>query len=155
MGSHDGAVFNHSCLKCPKERINTSSKTARGRRLNDLENGVRELNLAPDEIVPGSDNVPAVNDTKSFISFYDSIPNYEDVNYLSSRDFYRKVELLKERQRNYREYLKVQAEMDSGSCDEYFVSLQGKNGSMEGCDFNDKHFSREGWQLENVSTLKV
>lgn len=43
---------------------------------------------------------------RSLIDFYDSIPEYDDVNHLPSKEFYRRIANLKEKQRLYHERIR-------------------------------------------------
>lgn len=53
------------------------------------------------------------SDLKTFIDFYDSIPEYDDINHLSNREFYKKLENLKEKQREFCEYLNKQLKFET------------------------------------------
>ncbi|RZC43209.1 UPF0564 domain containing protein [Asbolus verrucosus] len=53
------------------------------------------------------------NPVKSFIEFFDSIPEYDDVNHLSNKEFYRKIEILKEKQKSYSDYVQNEIKFDN------------------------------------------
>lgn len=52
------------------------------------------------------------NVIKSFIEFYDSIPEYDDINHLSNKEFYKKLDGLKEMQRCFYDYLQHEKDSD-------------------------------------------
>lgn len=108
MSSHNRAVFNHSCLRVPRNPLNKQPVTVYEQSyINEIENKVRKLSLDSNETQLKMKPIKNYNGDcfRTFIDFFDSIPNYEDVNHLSNRDFYRKLEHLKEKQRTYCDYL--------------------------------------------------
>lgn len=69
----------------------------------------------------------ARNESTSFIDFYDSIPEYHEINHLSNQEFYRKLERLKEKQKEFNNYLKTQIKFDSKVCNHIYVRVQQLN----------------------------
>lgn len=120
MSGHNSAVFNHSCLKTPRNPLNRQPFPVYDQKYSDrLVNEVRKLSIESNEFKMKSTSPPEIdkNTLKSFIEFYDSIPDYNDINHLSNKDFYRKLEALKEKQRNYYEYVHSQNQCSSKNSD--------------------------------------
>lgn len=108
MSRHNSAVFNNSCLRVPRNPLNKQPVPIYEQSyINDVENKVRKLSLESNETQLKMKSIKDYDGDcfRAFIDFFDSIPNYEDVNHLSNRDFYRKLEHLKEKQRTYYDYL--------------------------------------------------
>lgn len=61
---------------------------------------------------------------KSFLEFYGSIPEYDDVNHLSNKEFYRRLESLREKQRLYAEKLKLEECDYYGGCSRKYSALR-------------------------------
>lgn len=105
MSSHNRASFNHSCLRVPRNPLNKQPVPVFEQSyVNEIESKVRKLSLGSNEetkLRMKSVKDYDVDCFRAFIEFFDSIPNYEDVNHLSNADFYRKLERLKEKQRTY------------------------------------------------------
>lgn len=85
--------------------------------LNELENESRKLSIESNEIKLKAKQIQNTgadrNVTKTFLDFFGSIPEYDDVNHLSNRDFYKKLENLKEKQRQYNEYLQTESKLSN------------------------------------------
>lgn len=108
MSNHHSAVFNNSCLKTPINPLNQHPFPVHDQEyINRLQKEVRKLSIESNEFKMKSIPSPDIDRSalKSFIEFYDSIPDYNDVNHLSNKDFYKKLDALKEKQRNYYEYV--------------------------------------------------
>lgn len=108
MSKHNSAAFNHSCLRVPRNPLNKQPVPVYEQTyINEIENQVRKLNLNSSETELKIKSIKDydTNCFRSFLDFFDSIPNYEDVNHLSNRDFYRKLENLKQKQRSYYDYV--------------------------------------------------
>ncbi|GJQ76774.1 hypothetical protein Trydic_g15614 [Trypoxylus dichotomus] len=111
MSDHNSAVFNHSCLKPPRNPLNHQPFPVYDQKhISRLVNEVEKLNVESSEFKMKSTSPSEIDKStlRSFIEFYDSIPDYNDINHLSNKEFYRKLELLKEKQRNYYEYVHTQ-----------------------------------------------
>lgn len=108
MSDHNRAVFNNSCLKIPRNPVNQQPFPVYDQKyINHLENKVRKLSIESNEYNMKLAPPPEIDRStlKSFIEFYDSIPDYDDVNHLSNKDFYQKLEILKQKQRNYYDFV--------------------------------------------------
>lgn len=114
MSNHNSAVFNNSCLRVPRNPLNKHPVPIYEQSFNDIENKVRELSLESNDSPIKLKSIKDYDTDcfRTFIDFFDSIPNYEDVNHLSNREFYRKLDQLKERQRNYYDYLEYDTKND-------------------------------------------
>lgn len=111
MSNHNSTVFAHSCLKTPVNPLNRQPFPVRDQKyIHYLEDEIRKLSVESNEFKMKSTSSPEMDKTtiKSFIEFYDSIPDYNDIHHLSNKDFYRKLEALKEKQRNYYDYVRNQ-----------------------------------------------
>ncbi|KAI4467779.1 hypothetical protein MML48_2g00009547 [Holotrichia oblita] len=111
MSDHNSAVFAHSCLKTPVNPLNRQPFPVCDQKyINYLEDEVRKLSVESNEFKMKSVSASEIDKStiKSFIEFYDSIPDYNDIHHLSNKDFYRKLEALKEKQRNYYDYVRNQ-----------------------------------------------
>ncbi|XP_044747452.1 uncharacterized protein LOC123308727 [Coccinella septempunctata] len=112
--------------KSSKTKCRRLSRFYEQKYLNELENEARKLSIESNEIKlkkKQNQNVGTQqNVTKTFLDFFGSIPEYDDVNHLSNRDFYKKLENLKEKQRQYNEYLRTElklADRDTDWVDDY------------------------------------
>ncbi|CAH1122906.1 unnamed protein product [Ceutorhynchus assimilis] len=93
MSDHSSSVYNNTCLKVPKK---SNTERFNQKFLSELHNEVtKNFN---DRMKADLMKSPR-GDVRMFIDFFDSIPEYDDVNHLSNKDFYRKLENLKEKQR--------------------------------------------------------
>lgn len=132
--SHTSAVFNHSCLKIPVNPENKLPAPIYEQKLiNQLKNQSLKENILEDSCnkLEKMKNSKALQNSKykAFIDFYDSIPDYSDVNHLSTKEFYRKLEALKAKQKCYYEYLDIEYKLDNrveSSPDDYKEEIKGK-----------------------------
>lgn len=123
--SHNSAVFNHSCLKVP---INPDNKLPapnyEQKYLNQLKNESLRNFMSETEKMRTTKNLRTKY--KAFIDFYDSIPDYSDVNHLSNKEFYKKLEGLKAKQKCYYDYLDTELNIENKS-DDYKQKKSPKN----------------------------
>lgn len=110
--SHSNAAFNHSCLKVP---VNPGNKLPAPKyelkTINHIKNQeIKERKSSKEQMKVNKTN----NNSryKAFIDFYDSIPDYSDVNHLSNKEFYRRLEAIKAKQKSYYEYLDTELNLD-------------------------------------------
>lgn len=139
MSDHTSAVFNHSCLKVPRHPVsNHPFPVCEQKQLNQLKNQARQLD---DLTMKTKRSSSSENSTaKSFIEFIDSIPEYDDVNHLSNKEFYRRLENLKEKQKLYEERLRNEIRLDNKHTewiDDYKI-LNGDGNKRR--DFTNKPF---------------
>lgn len=115
MYNHTNSVFNNSCLKVPRNpKSDQPLPVYEQKYLNQLENQFRKLKLDSDDLDMKSKKGEVNKDTiKSFLDFFGSIPEYDDINHLSNKEFYKKLENLKEKQKFYQEYLLNEIKFDS------------------------------------------
>lgn len=163
MYDHSSAVFNNSCLKVPRNpSSNQPSPVYEQKYLNQLKNQATKLSL---EENMRSKRVSSNSDKdiiKSLVEFYDSIPEYDDVNHLPSKEFYRRLEYLKEKQREYQERLKneIKFENKSTSWVEDYKNLEtgdrkSKLKNLDDLDCIDTQPpSRRSVRIETPSTAK-
>lgn len=111
MYDHNSAVYNHNCLKVPINPKNDRPKTQFEQKfLVDLHNEVtKNLNEKMKTNLGDSNR----SDVKAFIDFFDSIPEYDDINHLSNQEFYNKLENLKEKQREFCDYWNRQLQFET------------------------------------------
>ncbi|XP_018568486.2 protein FAM161A [Anoplophora glabripennis] len=114
MYNHTNSVFNNSCLKVPRNPKSDQPLPAYEQKyLNQLENQFKKLNLQPEDLNMKSKRGEVNKETiKSFLEFFGSIPEYDDINHLSNKEFYKKLENLKEKQKFYQEYLMNEIKFD-------------------------------------------
>lgn len=107
MSDHSSSVFNNSCLKLPRNpKSSRPLPVYEQKYLNQLQNEATKLNLeTSNEITMKGRSAKDKDPVKSFIEFFDSIPEYDELNHLSSREFYKRIELLKEKQKTYSDYV--------------------------------------------------
>ncbi|XP_076268836.1 uncharacterized protein LOC143201585 isoform X1 [Rhynchophorus ferrugineus] len=110
MYNHTLSVYNNSCLTVPRNPNNDKPQTLYDQKfLHDLHNEVtKNLNQKMKATIIDSTK----NESNSFIDFYDSIPEYHEINHLSNQEFYKKLERLKEKQKEFNDYLKTQIKFD-------------------------------------------
>lgn len=116
MSDHNSAVFNNSCLKVPRNPIsNQPFPVYEQKFLNQLKNQATKLGLKTDECnMKSKKSLDSDRSTiKSLMEFYDSIPEYDDVNHLPSKEFYRRLENLKEKQKLYCERLQTEIKLEN------------------------------------------
>ena len=87
--SRKGACDDYTIIHCSDRFSSAGSREMSSKTLTS-QNNVNEL---VDNSVKES--------VKSFLHFYESIPDYGDVNHLSDREFYIKLQDLKEKQKSY------------------------------------------------------
>lgn len=120
MSDHNSAVFNNACLKVPRNPVSQQpSPIYEQKYLNQLKNQARKLSLETKGLNMRGKYSPESDRSvlKSLIEFYDSIPEYDDVNHLSNKDFYRKLQNLKEKQRTFYDYIRHERKYDSKGTD--------------------------------------
>lgn len=101
MYNHNTSVFNNLCLRVPKNPNSDSPIPIYEQKfLNQMRNQETKNNLEI-EIKSGDKET-----LKSFIDFFDSIPEYDDINHLSNKEFYKKLDNLKEKQKTYYQLMK-------------------------------------------------
>ena len=107
MSDHSGSVFNNNCLKLPRNpKSNHPLAVYEQKYLNQLQNEATKLTLeSSNEIDMKSTSSKDKDPVKSYLEFYDSIPEYDDLNHLSNKEFYKRIELLKEKQKTYSDYV--------------------------------------------------
>lgn len=133
MSNHNSAVFNNSCLRVPRNPSNKQPVPIYEQSsYNDIANKVRELSLETNVStikIKSNKDYEGRDCFRAFIDFFDSIPNYEDVNHLSNREFYRKLEQLKERQRNYYDYFEYDTKCVDKNEEEHWNNTNNNNKS--------------------------
>lgn len=97
MSEHTNVVFNNSCVTIPRNPATQLPSPLFERRPNM---GTRTKSAQEGNVI------------KSLIEFYDSIPEYDDINHLSNKEFYRKLDGLKEMQRCFYECLQHEKSVD-------------------------------------------
>lgn len=120
MSRHTSAVFNHSCLKVPVNPVNKlPAPTYEQKYINQLQNQALKFNS---DVNSDREDTKQEMKTKkssrketvkSLIDFYDSIPDYSDINHLSNQEFYRRIENLKAKQKSYYEYLDAEYNIEN------------------------------------------
>ncbi|KAH1001261.1 hypothetical protein HUJ04_013496 [Dendroctonus ponderosae] len=117
MYDHDSAVYKNNCLTAAKkiaQPVQIDQKF-----LHELHNEVTsKLNR---KLKANLQETTSVGDMKTFLDFVESIPEYQDINHLSNKEFYRKLDTLKEKQREFCEYLnrKIQLETKTSWVEDY------------------------------------
>ncbi|XP_045470304.1 protein FAM161A-like [Harmonia axyridis] len=98
-----------------KPKYRRSSQCFEQKYLNELENEARKLSIESNEIKLKNKRLQEAGSkqdvTKTFLEFFGSIPEYDDVNHLSNRDFYKKLENLREKQKQYSDYLQTELKL--------------------------------------------
>ncbi|XP_030765273.1 protein FAM161A-like [Sitophilus oryzae] len=109
MFDHQSSVYNNNCIKVPRNSITERSQTLYDQKfLNQLHNEVtKNLNEKMK-----SNIIDSKNDSSLFIDFYDSIPEYHEINHLSNQEFYRKLEHLKDKHREFCDYMHNQLKLE-------------------------------------------
>lgn len=149
---HTSAVFNNSCLKVPLNPVNKlPAPTYEQKYLNQLKNQALKLNV--DNSNKDSISMKSKKDNKeTLIDFYDSIPDYSDINHLSNQEFYKKIEHLKAKQKTYYEYLETEFNLQNKVehfIDDYKKQANGEQTSSRKCDdFNNI----KSWELKRKET---
>lgn len=92
--SHLGSVFANSCVRVPVDPISKMPKTAYERKTKSIfdqcsvESSCSGLSITVDDVEAGK-----------FKEFYQSIPDYNDLNHLSADEFYSTLKLLREKKK--------------------------------------------------------
>lgn len=108
MSDHNSAVFNNACLNVPRDPISQQPSPIYERKFfNQMHNEMEKLsNKSKDRDNKFKYSCDSDKEIlKSLIQFYDSIPEYDEINHLSNKDFYRKLENLKEKQKSFCSYI--------------------------------------------------
>ncbi|KAG5896171.1 hypothetical protein JTB14_016946 [Gonioctena quinquepunctata] len=112
MYNHISSVFNNSCLKIPRNsKIDQPVPLYEQKFKYHMENQARKLSIESDEMP--KKNYLDKQTTKSFLDFFSNIPEYDEINHLSNKEFYKKLENLKEKQRVYQECLQNEIKFDT------------------------------------------
>ncbi|XP_066157549.1 protein FAM161A [Euwallacea fornicatus] len=116
MHDHNSSVYNNNCLKVPRNPKNDHPRTQFEQKfLNDLHNEVtKSLNS---KMKTKLGNSSSRSNVKAFIDFFDSIPEYDDINHLSNKEFYKKLENLKDKQKEFYEYWQRDLQFDNKESD--------------------------------------
>lgn len=134
MNSHHSSVFNNNCLKVPRNpKIDHPSPLYEQKYVYQLENEAKKL--AIDNADMPKKKCIDKETTKEFLNFISNIPEYDEVNHLSNKEFYKKLDSLKEKQRMYEEYLQCEIKFD-GKDSEWIEEY--KNLKLGGKTINDK-----------------
>lgn len=111
MNLHNSSVFNNHCLKVPRiPKIDHPSPLYEQKFIYQLENQAKKLGIVPVEM-PKKKFLDK-DTTKEYLEFISNIPEYDEINHLSNKDFYKKLQNLKEKQRKYEEYLHNEIKFD-------------------------------------------
>lgn len=95
---HSEASFNHSCLKVPVDSL-SRKLLSKCERLGSLKSfGIKEPPTKYQEPLSECNDFHSV---KSYLKFYESIPDYTDLHHLSNEDFYSRLESLKITQKRF------------------------------------------------------
>lgn len=161
MSDHSSSVFNNSCLKVPRRPLSGQPFPAcEQKHLNQLRNQAKKL---VDEKMKSPKST-----IKSFLEFFGSIPEYDDVNHLSNKEFYRRLENLREKQKLYQETFKLENEgMDwleeyksfsrktSASSDSFGKTKPPSRRSVRIETPDDASFRAKAWDDLSVEDLKL
>ncbi|XP_023015946.2 uncharacterized protein [Leptinotarsa decemlineata] len=110
MYDHTTSVFNNTCLKVPiHSKIDQPLPMYEQKYKYNLENEARRSSLELDEMPK---KFLDKETTKSFLDFFSNIPEYDEINHLSNKEFYKKLENLKEKQKVYQECLQNEIKFD-------------------------------------------
>lgn len=111
MHSHSSSVFNNNCLKVPRNpKIDHPSPLYEQKYPYQLENQDKRMGLDLQDI--SKKKFIDKETTKEFLDFVNNIPEYDEINHLSNKEFYKKLENLKEKQRMYEDYLQNEIKFD-------------------------------------------
>lgn len=107
MHSHSSSVFNNNCLKVPRNsKLDHPSPLYEHKYNYQFENNDNKSEEMPKKKFVDKET------TKQFLDFISNIPEYDEINHLSNKEFYKKLENLKEKQRMYEEYLQNEIKFD-------------------------------------------
>ncbi|CAH0551221.1 unnamed protein product [Brassicogethes aeneus] len=112
MYGHNSSVFKNLCLRTPKNPTSDHPlPTYEQKYLNHLKNEENKISLEINEMK--NRMVDQKESFKNFIDFFDSIPEYDEINHLSNKEFYKKLENLKEKQKTYYELINDDLKFDN------------------------------------------
>lgn len=150
MSQHTSAVFNNSCLKVPVNPLNKLPSPAyEQKHIHQLKNQAlksksieKENNIDADQTMK-TKKPNSSESLQSLIDFYDSIPDYSDINHLSNQEFYRRIDHLKAKQKSYYEYLDAELNIENkveNFVDDYKKQASGDRSSSRKSDtFKNNH----------------
>lgn len=166
MYDHSSAVFNNSCIKLPRNPVsNQPLPVYEQKYLNQLKNQATKLSTTQENTMRtkrSSSTDSEKNAIKSLIEFYDSIPEYDDVNHLPNKEFYRRLQYLKEKQKEYHERLRNELRFENKSSawlEDYKNLITGDTKDVDSVDLSEKEIStkppsRRSVRIETPSTTK-
>lgn len=112
MYSHNSAVFKNNCLKVPRNpKFDHPSPLYEQKYVYQIENQIKNLGIDCREMP--KKKFCDKDTTKQFLEFISNIPEYDEINHLSNKEFYKKLQNLKEKQRMYDEYLRNEIKFDA------------------------------------------
>lgn len=95
---HSEASFNHSCLKVPVDSF-SRKPFPNYERLSSAENSIKKGAQEKNSLFYDfNDNFKSV---KSYLKFYESIPDYTELHHLSNEEFYSRLKTLKKTQKKF------------------------------------------------------
>ncbi|CAG9837615.1 unnamed protein product [Diabrotica balteata] len=131
MYNHTSSVYNNSCVKVPRNPIIGLPLPSYEQNYKYLiENQDRALNINLMETKKYLDK----ETTKSFVEFFTNIPDYDEIHHLSNKEFYEKLENLREKKKLFEENLHKEIKFDpknSEAIEEYKKQKLGANKSKE------------------------
>nr|CAH7728448.1 unnamed protein product [Callosobruchus chinensis] len=158
MYDHTTSVYNNSCLKVPRDaKLNHPVPLYEKEFDLHLDNTMRKLSLDSDNSATKKRYVDKQT-TKSFIDFISNIPEYNEINHLSNKEFYKKLENLKEKRRYYEECLRNEIKFDckdSEWIEEYKNLKLGAKNAKNGKKGTIKSFCTSPLLNANPDTAKV
>lgn len=111
MYSHNSSVFNNNCLKIPRNlKVDYPSPIYEQKYIYQFENQTKKT--ATESLEMPKNNCIDKETTKQFLDFISNIPEYDEINHLSNKEFYKKLHNLKEKQRMYEEYIQKEIKFD-------------------------------------------
>lgn len=111
MHSHSSSVFNNNCLKVPRNpKFDQPSPLYEQEYSCQLGNEDNRMGMNTPEI--SKKKCVDKETTKEFLDFVNNIPEYDEINHLSNKEFYKKLDNLKEKQRMYEEHLQNEIKFD-------------------------------------------
>lgn len=111
MYSHNSSVFKNNCLKVPRNsKIDHPSPLYEQKYIYQLENQSKKLVVDSEEM--SKKKFVDKDTTKQFINFISNIPEYDEINHLSNKEFYKKLQNLKQKQRMYEDSLQNEIKFD-------------------------------------------
>ncbi|KAB0804652.1 hypothetical protein PPYR_01622 [Photinus pyralis] len=152
MSDHNRAVFNNTCLKVPRDPISHQpSPIYEQKYVSNMKNEMLKMDIENKHNFSNAKSSPKSDKAvlKSLIEFYDSIPEYDDINHLSNKDFYRKLENLKERQRCF--YKFIQANQNADNKD--MIWMEDYQNFKQSPELRSKLRSRRLKRVEDMDSL--